>query len=139
MSDTGKGIGEKLVEMGVSSMKAGANEIKTSVTTAAGQITGQPVKSDQELKQIAIQDKDSSDQRINEIQNELAQQKMSRFREVSGWHSATAAKTIEEHQQEQSIPKSTAPLAGSQTQRKGTPEPVRQAVGNKELGRNFKG
>ncbi len=137
MSDNNKGLGEKLMEAGVSSMKAGADEIKTSVSTAVGQITGQPEKTDQELQQIAAQDKESSGKRINEIQQELERQKIKRFQEVSSWQT-TSSQTQETHQAKQHTPSSPLTHAADSRPRK-QPEPIRQAVGKSELGRNFKG
>lgn len=137
MSDNQKGIGEKLVEAGISSVKAGSDEIKTTVSTAIGQVTGQPIKTDQELQQIAAHDKESSGKRIDEIQQELAKQKMRRFQEVSNWQTPSAP-TPEPNGPE--IPQSRqAQLHQSSPSAPQPAESVRQAVGKSELGRNFKG
>ncbi len=137
MSDNQKGIGEKLIEAGISSVKAGSDEIKTTVSTAIGQVTGQPIKTDQELQQIAAHDKESSGKRIDEIQQELAKQKMRRFQEVSNWQTPSVP-APEPNGPE--IPQSRqAQLHQSSPSAPQPAESVRQAVGKSELGRNFKG
>ena len=133
-----KGVGEKLVEAGISSMKAGADEIKVGVSTAMGQITGQQVKSDQELQQISSQDKVSSGKRINEIQQEIDAQKMRRFKQVTQEHAPVASQN-QENVQEQQGPQRSTPQLSQKLRGNETPLSVRQAVGNKEQGRNFKG
>lgn len=139
MSDSNSNLGEKMIEAGISSMKASADEIKTSVTTAIEQVTGQQIKSDQELQQIAQQDKESSGKRINEIEQELATQKRRHFQEVSSWNTPIQ-KSSQNQQRGPNIPetrqRSILQSAGSQQTR---PLSVQQAVGKSEQGRNFKG
>jgi hypothetical protein len=136
MSD--KGIGEKMMEAGVSAVKAGADEVMTSVSTAIGQVTGTPQKSDQELQQLAQTDKSHSSTRIGEIKQELAQQKMRRFQEVSHWTTPTLPKSNEPQGPQIAGSKNFSSLTQSDPQN--TPaESVRQAVGKAEQGRNYKG
>lgn len=137
MSDSNSGLGAKLIEAGVSSMKAGADEIKNSVSTAVGQITGQQIKTDQELQQIASQDKESSGKRINEIKKELETQKMRRFHEVNTIQPSAPRSAENSNTQSLEITR-TAPLSNRSGPRR-QPESVRQVVGKSELGRNFKG
>lgn len=137
MNNNNSGLGEKILEAGISSMKAGADEIKTSVSTAIGQVTGQQVKTDQELQQIASQDKEASGKRINEIQQELSAQKMRRFHEVNNFQPPPPQPT-ETHNSQPSETTISAPLASRSGPRR-QPESVRQVVGKSELGRNFKG
>jgi hypothetical protein len=138
MSDGSKGIGERMVEAGVSAVKAGADEVKSGFSTAIGQVTGQPVKSDQELQHIARTDQSQSSARIGEIKQELAQQKMKRFQEVSNMHTPTLPKSDQPKGPEIVSRRNSASFNSSRTQQ-GTEESVRQAVGKAEQGRNFKG
>ncbi|HRN96781.1 MAG TPA: hypothetical protein PLD54_05015 [Candidatus Levybacteria bacterium] len=133
-----KGIGEKLLEAGVSAAKAGADEIKTSVSTAASQISGTPQKSDSELQHIAQTDKTQSTARIGEIKKELAQQKMRRFQEVSNWTTPTLPKSDTPQGPEIAGNRNFSSLTQSASQQSPA-ESVRQAVGKAEQGRNFKG
>jgi hypothetical protein len=144
MSDNG-GIGQKLVEMGVSAAKAAAQEVKTTVSEATGQITGSTIKSDTELKQIASNDEAYKSQRMGEIKKELSTQKMRRFHEVSSWG---ANQSIPVSKQETSGPDFSSARSVSipqSSQPNGTPtakkplESVRQNAGRGEQGRNYKG
>lgn len=136
MSDTG--LVQKMVEAGISAAKATTDEIKTSISTAAGQITGaaSSTKSDAELQQLAKSDKEQSASRIDQIKKELASK---RFQEVSQWN--TAPKQTKQEVTGPEIPSSRGINTASSTNRNtsGQPESVRQAVGKSELGRNFKG
>lgn len=138
MSDSSKGIGERMVEAGVSAVKAGADEVKTGVSTAIGQVTGVPQKSDQELQQIANTDKTQSSERIGEIKQELAKQKRRRFQEVSNWQTPTLPKSDEPKGPEIAGSKNFSSLNSSNSQNAPV-ESVRQAVGKAEQGRNYKG
>lgn len=140
MSDSGNGIGQKLMEAGLSSMKAGADEVKTSITTAIGQVTGQEeLKTDQEIQNIEAQDKVDSGKRIQEIQQELAAQKRRHFQEVASWGTPTEAAN-QPQQSGPETPQSQHPSAQRPTSLQQTrPLSVQQAVGKSEQGRNFKG
>ncbi len=133
-----KGIGGKMFEAGVSVAKAGADEIKTSITTAVGQVTGTPQKTDQELQQLESQDKAHSNERIGQIKQELSKQKMRRFQEVSQWQAPPSQKQEEPKGPE--IPNARQQVSSIQSSTpQGPAESVRQAVGKAEHGRNFKG
>ncbi len=138
MADSNSGIAGKILETGGSLAKSVTNEIKTVSQETIAQVTGESIKSDQELQQIAAHDKQQSNQRIGEIQQELAEQRMRRFQEVSSLSTATPPQREE------------SPLSQPQTEAKGPhiprslsqkpmAESVRQAVGKSEQGRNFKG
>jgi hypothetical protein len=136
MADTG--IGQKIVEAGMSAAKATADEVKNSISTATTQITGAATqsKSDQELQHLEKTDKDHSTTRIEQIKKELASQ---RFNEVSQWNTSAPQKPNQENSGPD-IPSNRGINSNNQqSQNSNQPEVVRQAVGKTELGRNYKG
>lgn len=140
MSDSSKGIGEKMVEAGISAVKAGADEVQAGFSTAFSQVTGTPIKSDQELQHLAQTDKAQSSARIGEIKQELAKQKMRRFQEVSHWQTPTLPRSDAPQGPEISGARQTTNHPQQTGNTLTTPaESVRQAVGKAEQGRNYKG
>jgi hypothetical protein len=137
MSD--KGIPQQVVEAGASLIKATGDEIANSVSTAASQITGSPQKSEHELQQIAAADRATSASRIHEIQQQLAQQKIRRFQEVSSWNGTPTSPQSQDTAVSEipGRPSSLTPLRGSRQNM--TPLSVKQATGKTEQGRDLKG
>lgn len=78
MSDNG-GIGQKLLEVGVSAAKATAQEVKTTVSEASSQLTGNNIRSDSELKNIAASDEVYKTQRMGEIKKRTGKPKNAAF------------------------------------------------------------
>jgi hypothetical protein len=136
MSNTG--LGQKMVEVGVSAAKATTDEIKNTISTAASQISGSttPQKSQQELQQLESADKTQSTARIDQIKKELATQ---RFHEVNNLNASLAPQQKQEASGPE-IPNSRyVSNMPTDTRHSKEPESVWQAKRKTEQGKNFKG